>query len=346
MRIKVKLRSLAVLAVRACILVFGRCNTARLLLFIENPISFFSRDRVFVHRRNDPVVGIGSHALVYLSIVRMCQEVGIKAMFDGAYYRSKIYHQDGANLHNFWAQYFEQTDQGALIEARSKPGWLMSRFSSNFFPGYEIDISDTEVLDEYKDVFRSAISLRKEHVEYFDGIARQLEIYDKPTIGVSLRYSNLGGAKRHHVQPDVDELILRTQRLVDRYGIAQIFLAVEHDRAIEAFREVFGDRLVTLDRPRIPASGSDNKNSVEQTEFLKAHTTFEPSSSFDAIIDFKDFGRDDDQFLKTVEYLGEIYCLSRCDHLCCGVTSGSALAYLLKEGQFKTAEFLDLGFYE
>ena len=107
-------------------------------------------------------------------------------------------------------------------------------------------------------------------------------------------------------------------------GYEYIYLATEDGRIDKAFRDVFGDKLLINNR-----NYYDEIYNNQKIELIKdVH-----------------FDRDNDDYLKGVEYLSSIVILSKCDSLLAGNCGGSQAAVFLNRLKYKKCNIYNLGLY-
>ena len=98
-----------------------------------------------------------------------------------------------------------------------------------------------------------------------------------------------------------------------------IFLATEDTDILKAFRDEFGERIVT--------------NAREYIDYKQGYICQKHSA------------RENDEYLSGKEYLTTIWMLSRSKCLLCGRTSGAVAAVLMADNEYEYSHFYDLGIY-
>ena len=126
--------------------------------------------------------------------------------------------------------------------------------------------------------------------------------------------------KEHPVQPDPEEVIIKCTDILKERNCDLIFLATEDEEIYNKFKKHFGDSLITNNHEFFHDTGTTLLSDVKQ-------------------------GRDNEKFLRGMEYLVTIYLLSECDCLVAGRTNGSAAVLMLSDG-YEYVYIYDLGYYE
>ncbi len=99
-----------------------------------------------------------------------------------------------------------------------------------------------------------------------------------------------------------------------------LYVATESQEAIDAFHNEFGDNMLYLQRERFQQT---NKKWLSQIEFE----------------------RENDQYIKGIDYLTEMQLLSKCNYLIAGVTCGTT-GVLIMNTEFENIFLFNLGIYE
>lgn len=109
----------------------------------------------------------------------------------------------------------------------------------------------------------------------------------------------------HPVQPTIEELIDKVDDYRKKYNCEKIFLATEDNTILEQMQERYKDDLLFVNQKRI--SHTDT--------YLNMNAEF----------------MDVDTAKRGIDYLKAIYCLSKCEGLVAGRTSGTVGAVLLSD---------------
>lgn len=136
-------------------------------------------------------------------------------------------------------------------------------------------------------------------------------IEGKTVIGCIYRgtdYKNVKPAN-HMIQPDLDELAEALKKYMKTWNCEYIFLATEDEDALGYLKEVFTDKLLYINQLRYRNTGDKFLAEIEND-------------------------RPNDRYLRGLEYLTAMFCLTKCNYLISGRNSGLNGALLLRENDF------------
>lgn len=141
--------------------------------------------------------------------------------------------------------------------------------------------------------------------------------------------------KGHSIQPEPDELIARAHKIIDAEGIDMIYVNTEERFVRDMFEREFGSRLRWCessywdDYAPVKQDTPTDFN-AEQSRFIGAHIESHTQKS---------------KYQLNMEYIRNVWAASRCDHLLCGINSGTVGAILLNRGKYKTRDIVFKGYY-
>lgn len=158
--------------------------------------------------------------------------------------------------------------------------------------------------------------INQKRSEVFKGIRNQ------PVMGCIYRGTDYTSIKpaNHMVQPDIEEFIYICDAKRKEWGCGYIYIATEDADALEKCKEHFGQMLLYTDQLRY--SGTGNK--------------------FLAQIDN---ARENDRYLRGIEYITAIVLFDETDYLVSGQNGAFYGTLLLKENDFKDMYVFDKGKY-
>ena len=154
----------------------------------------------------------------------------------------------------------------------------------------------------------------------------------KSTLGVSHRSTDYTNLKEHghYIQPTVKDLILEVRKLYKLEQFEQIFISSDDYLKIEEFKKNIGIDVPVVSSERSLVNSNFYVRKYNQNEDLITETSAE---------------RENDLYLFGLEYLTDIYLLSKCDYFIGGFTSGSAAILVLNNNKFKYKYLFDYGRY-
>ena len=227
---------------------------------------------------------------------------------------------------NIWEMFFKQPSEYLQQESIGKNKIeILSEDHTRIFADFN-DIYSNEMIKLWGHVYRCFVRfndstktyIKKEMKEIFGGDRKVLGVLVRGTDYTSLRPTG------HPVQPEVEKVIEDAKLLMEKEGYEYLYLATEDGRIDKAFREVFGDKLLINHRNYYDEIYND-----QNIELIKdVH-----------------FDRENDDYLKGVEYLSSIAILSKCDSLLAGNCGGSQAAVFLNGNKYKICKIYNLGLY-
>lgn len=285
----------------------------------ENPDKTF-----YVIRRRDCYCGLFSLFLTNLQRIDNALKAGYIPVVDLQNEFNIYLPQDKLGKENAWEYYFKQPCGYTLRDIRKSRRVIIGAGAvPPMFPYLRIDFLNgtTGELEYWR-------RLAGKYIRLSDAAEKRVkEEYDRlfpksgKVLGVICRgtdYIN-GKPKNHPVQPTVEQVVGKAEEIYREKKCAGIFLATEDKRYYEAFREKFGDCLIT--------------NTTNYPEYQKG--------SIGKLL----YENESDNCETGMAYLMTILLLSKCDYLCASCVSGTVGALLLTEGYEYTYLF-DLGIYE
>lgn len=243
----------------------------------------------------------------------------LKAVSEGYLPQVNIMNSKGLNI---WEMFFEQP-----FPEISRAGKKVISFSErNFeaFPQWK-DVYDSRMVRLYGNLYRDFVTLRPEAKAY---IRNEMDhILGKGKIlGVLCRGTDYTRSKPkgHPVQPEPEEILEKAGELFAEKKYEYIYLATEDSQYDTLFRERFRNRLL-----------------INQRQY------------YDAKFDEKDlqlikdvhFDRDNDDYLKGLEYLSSLFILAGCNGLAAGNCGGTEAAVFWNLGKYEDKVIFDLGEY-
>lgn len=124
----------------------------------------------------------------------------------------------------------------------------------------------------------------------------------------------------HFVQPELDEFAQTCKKYMEEWECGYIFVATEDADALKYLKDVFGEKLLYTSQQRYRCTGD---------KFL-----FELPGK-----------RENDRYLRGIEYLQALYCLSKCNCIVSGRNGGLNGVLILKEGEYEKMHIFEKGKY-
>lgn len=175
-------------------------------------------------------------------------------------------------------------------------------------------------------LFENLIVSNESTQQYFDKEYNEI-IKDKRVLGCVVRgtdYTKLK-LKGHPKQPDIDELVEKLMHFSKNGNYDYIYLATEEKRIADAIKKRFPGKVLENRRNYFDEKYFSNKNSD--------------------MVSKVQFDRDNDDYLKMLEYMSSINLVSKCDSLVSGLCGGSEIAIYWNGLNYNEKFLFDKGLY-
>lgn len=272
-------------------------------------------DRVMVIRR-----GLYEYDYFNICFLNNVLALSLKAVSNGMVPRIEIRGAEGDNL---WEQFFEQPFLEMDVSGRQTVYYEEKKV--DIFPGFESVYSDREI-KMWGMAYRMFVRLNEKADAYIQKEIRELLPPGRRVLGVLCRGTDYTEKKPtgHPVQPELEDILAKAEEKMKALHCEYIYLATEVGEIDRRFRERFPDKILI------------NKRVYYDEKFREEGLTW-----------IKDvhFQRENDDYLKGLEYLSSLYILSRCNGIVAGNCGGSQAAVFLNGGRYEDRYLFDLGMY-
>lgn len=234
---------------------------------------------------------------------------------------------DDGTKRNAWDRYFSNlSDYSIEAVMKSKHIVLSDGYYSEcgrlFFDNTRID---ERVLADWREINQKYFHLLPELLNRFEQTRKTL-LDGYKVLGVMIRddYVALSRAKidlvnGHPRQPTIEDMFDQIDKRIEEFGFNRVFLVAESVDTNNLMMDKYGDCLITTNRHRWKYTVSDGDVQVN--------------------------GRVESMYQNNVEYLEEVYLLSKCEGLLAGKCSGSIVAALWNDGKYDVLDIMKLGSY-
>lgn len=155
----------------------------------------------------------------------------------------------------------------------------------------------------------------KEFKDLFKGTENRI-------LGVHVRGTDMINAKGHNIQPDIDVVLKQVQKLLKSGKFDKVYLATESYANVVLFREKLGcERVIVNSSEYYDSVNYDNGQAVNEVSFE----------------------RENDRYLRGLEYLSAVMLLSKCGGIIGGLCGGTVAAYYINGGKYRYTKLYDLG---
>lgn len=308
--------------------------------------------RYLVFKNTSKSVGLMTYAAQIASFCEYADRNGYELIVDMKSNPCVNLDADRVGIDNAWEYYYEQPfpEAPTLEEVYTSSVYYLTpeyrKELLGFYPGIRRSVYYRYIYNKqpsFRTISIPGCYHNPEEYRYWCGIAqRYLRLnestkayvdneYDslmkgKRVLGVSLRGTDYAKKKTyaHPIQPSLEEVITKSRENMDLYGYEYIYFSCEEYASVQAMEEAFPGKII-----------------INQRKFFD-HIDFEKTEI--AIGDVK-FDRENDAYLRGLEYLSSIYLLSRCDALIAGQNTGSQMAYIFNNGNYEHVFFYEMGEY-
>ena len=224
-----------------------------------------------------------------------------------------------------WSWYFKQPledyTQGVALESIR----VLDRNSVEFSPQWFYSQKGEE-FSRWRFVYQTFVKLNKETKEYIDSESNEVGNLDN-VLGILMRGTDYISIKPqgHPVQPEMEEVLQKVHEVLERNPqYKAVYVATDDERYINIIRSELGDEKI-LSNNRVYY----DKNYVQGEVIGTVH-----------------FDRENDNYLKGLEYLSSMVLLSKCDSLIAGNCGGTKFALLYAPTNYRECHVFNKGLYE
>ena len=292
-------------------------------------------DKVFyVLRKYSKANGLLSCYLTYLGHLDLVADkkyIPVVDMMSNYYAMSHNSEQD-ANRVNAWEQYFEQLSEYDLKEVYNSRHVILANgyTPENAWELFKATLLSDKLIQKWHDIDKKYMRLKAELEEQFREEYERL-FGSKRIIGVMIREGyakfnqfGMNMIKGHPVQAKLEEISQDLYKWLDEWKCDYIFISTESRQTIEFMQKIFGDKLLCTKRIRRDMISKD------YNDFLNTATEYVSSMTVQQ---------------RNIDYLKEVYLLSKCTCLACGKASATVVASIWNGNKYEHRHFYDLGLY-
>ncbi|MDY4085468.1 MAG: hypothetical protein SOY57_07940 [Ruminococcus bromii] len=229
------------------------------------------------------------------------------------------YYSDNGRL---WDMFFKQPLGTTEFDAKSAR--ICPLKTSSIKPSM-YDVKDTDKSNFWGYILKSFVKYNDSVLKYFDEEYKQL-LEDKSAIGCVIRSTDYTKTKPkgHPKQPPLKDVFSKLHEVMQKYNVEYIYLATEDKNIADCFKKEFPDKIIENKRHYF----NELFDSADLNRVSQVH-----------------FSRQNDDFLKILEYFSSINLVSHCDYLVTGLCGGSEMAIYRNGNQYKYSYVFDNGVY-
>jgi len=295
-----------------------------------------NKDKTFLVIRDDNrFSGIGSILSLVITNIIYARKLGYIPVVDLLNVESQYHDKVKVGVENAWEYYFLQPSNYNLQDISNSKNVIISigesgnkkiinkRNIANKI--YLFDKENINVILEYKKYYKEYIKFIPEIKEKFENDYIKILKNKGRVLGVIGRGTDFISKKpkNHRVIPEPSVLLNKVIEIYKQEKFDYIYLATEDNDIFKLFKDEFSDKMLDNEQKRISQSDIENHYRLSDAEF--------------------DYG-ERQKYKLGIDYLSSINLLSKCSGICGGVTSATAIAYIMSNG-YEFEYFFDLGIY-
>lgn len=267
---------------------------------------------IILQRRNEEV-GIFSDYIVFLRMIEDAIEKNYIPVVDRKTFKNVFF--KAPDDVNTWESFFEQPYGYTLDDIDyGNMEVYVNHIGSVVSPVSILHCQEEAVIDYWRSIARKYIRFKPEIRTKL--LKKQKELLgDKRVLGVSIRegYMKLNEKepeklKGHPVQASVDEMIEISKLHMEKWRCPYVFFTCQTSDTEKMFKEKFGDRAISLNRNR-----TSYENLPEGSQLINREVQ-------------------EDAYQHELEYITEMFLLSKCTSFICSENSGSEAAFIMSDG--------------
>lgn len=187
------------------------------------------------------------------------------------------------------------------------------------------DVKDSKKIEFWHSMLNEFVVYDDKVQEYFDKEYNNL-ILGKSVVACVLRSTDYTKTKPkgHPIQPSIEEVFEKIHNVMDEFNVEYIYIATEDKLIADRFYEEFQNKVI--ENKRHYFNEKFDENNLERVS--QVH-----------------FNRENDDYLKMLEYMSSINIVSKCDYLVTGLSGGSEMAIFRNGNRYKYSYIFDKGVY-
>ncbi len=289
--------------------------------------------KIYIIRIRRETLGLMGYYMAVLGHLNIAESKGAIPVIDMKNYKNTYLEEEKIGKENAWEYYFFQpTTEVSLDDAYNSYYAILSNLETPFEANprwfYERVICENK-LNKYFNLIKEYIKYQPEVEEILIKNYNELlkPILDKKNkiLGIVCRGTDIINFQGHSIQPSLEQSLKYVKILMDKYKCNYLFIASDSNKAIEYFRENLGDKTVIVNE------------SVRYDEFNNKKVNVLSEMKFD---------RENDKYLRGIEYLTTMYLLSKCNVLFGSLVGSTIGAICMNNGEYEHIEIFDEGVYK
>lgn len=280
---------------------------------------------IYIIRWNNPSAGLFAYVLNIMGEIWYAQERGYVPVVDMQSEQNTYLYKELVGKENAWNYFFNSIGEISLDECKKYRNVYVGYGKGQLYspcPSVGWMTSKKEIT-HWQNMAQKYLSFTPKAMEYcMNSFSTMISDSDR-VLGVKCRGTdyNSVSAKGHPIQPSVDKVITKADKIMHKFGCNKLYLSTEDKTIIEVFREHYGDKLIVSSSHRV-----------------------DYDMNLETCVSLYSTGRENDKYLQGLEYIRDVYILSKCTCLIGGINGGSAAALMMGRN-FEYTYFWYLGRY-
>ena len=277
--------------------------------------------KYMIIRRNGNHLGLFSYVITNMGAINYALKNNMIPIIDMMNVQNMYLEEKDVSKKNAWEFYFEQPCNIGLGDVNIDDCLISEKVFRNRPSDSMRFFMNKKKNNYWKELSCKYLRLKPEVKRIIDNYQKQYFKSKDKIVGVLCRGTDYINLKpfRHPVQPSISEMFNKIDEVIKNYKCNKVFLATEDEQVLNQFKQKYKNKLIYHNQQRY---------SHTQKEFL-AYVSSE---------------RENDRFLRGLEYLTSIVLLSRCNCFVGGVTSGTVGVELFNP-QYEYKYFFNEGRY-
>ena len=287
---------------------------------------------IYVIRVRRESLGLMGYYMAILGHLRIAEKRNYIPVVDMMNYKNQYLCSDKMGVVNSWEYYFKQTNPIiSLEEAYKSKNVVLSNMETPmeanprmFYEQIYLNGHMEEYYKKIKKHFHFQPEIEKILKNNYDNIFGPIVAKGKKILGVVCRGTDIIGFPGHSIQASKEELLDIVKELMEKYQCDYVFMASDTDKAIRFFEQHMGKTVVLTN------------DAKRYDDFSEKHAN---------VLSEMHFERENDEYLKGMEYLTTIYLLSKCNVLVGSLVGSTIGAICMNCGAYEHVQIIDKGVY-
>ena len=275
-------------------------------------------------------LGLFGHVLFSFSFILYALGKGMIPIIDMQNYPNIYLEQDKFDKENPWEYFFKQPCGYSLGDVvNSECTHSLPYFWQNALPFFIFSnqLFEDENFHLWVTLYRNFFQLSDTAAEYIEEEYNRIIKPDMRVIGVYCRGTDYTKMRPpgHPIQPEVGDVINKVKSVMLEWNCEYVYITTEERKIVEQFESAFPGRVLTVSQMYYDDLDIDYGRQYVGTA---------------------KFNRDNDAYLKGLEYLSSVMVFSRCNSAVLGLCSGSMAALCINGGKYENIYIFNLGLYQ